>query len=293
MNNFTIKEVAMLTGVKAHTLRIWEQRYPHFFTTKRKAQSNHRLYDNDDLKYLLRVAGLYQQGIKISGIAAMTNDEIIEAAMQSPGSDHNRYGLLINQLLEATIDFDQDAFEKVFSQSLLYSGFEQTILNLCYPFLKRIGLLWMTDNVIPAQEHFASNLVRKKIIKAIDALPAPRSGTYTLLFTPEGEFHEIPLLFNHYMLKKYGTPCIYLGSNVGVDVLETYYRAHPVKRLFVSLITNFTKLTPDEYCRSLLTRFPQTEVFIGGPFTRQLTISDERLFPIDSIADSISLAKKH
>jgi MerR family transcriptional regulator, light-induced transcriptional regulator len=290
MNSFSIKDIANLTGIKAHTLRIWEQRYQKLFQSKRK-ESNHRQYDNEDLKHLLRIARLYQQGLKISGIASMSEPEILEAARVIPNEEGNRYSIIVNQLIEATIDFDQDRFEKASTQAILYCGFEKAVVKVFYPFLQRIGLLWVTDNVIPAQEHFASNLLRKKFINAIDSLPRARSGINTILFTPEGEHHEIPLLYNHYLLKKFGQPCIYLGSNTGIDVLEMYNNIRPIKRLLFSLITNFTRYSADNYCQILLTHFPDTEIYFAGSQVNNLTLTHERLHPLASFTDGMDFVK--
>src|SRR5690606_38297146 len=111
----------------------------------------------------------------------------------------------VNQLVEAMIDFDQVRFEKIFHNTLLRMGFEQAMLKVIYPYLEKVGLLWLADCVIPAQEHFASNIIRKKLMVAIDGLDMPpEDGEKFLLFLPEGEFHEIPLLFAQYLMKKHG-----------------------------------------------------------------------------------------
>ena len=200
MNHFTIKDIENLSGIKAHTLRIWEQRY-QLFIPKRK-ESKHRYYDNEDLKHILRISQLYHNGVKISKIAQLPASSIRSMAMEQYIGKQNA-DAYIHRLIEASIDFDEERFEELFEQALKQFGLEVTIIDVMYAFLERIGLLWLTDHVIPAQEHFASNIIKRKIISALDALktkPSPSSGTY-VLFTPEGEQHEIPLLLNHYLMK--------------------------------------------------------------------------------------------
>ena len=148
MNHFTIKDIENLCGIKAHTLRIWEQRYNKLFVPKRK-QSQHRIYDNDDLKELLRISFLYHNGHKISKIAEL-NPEQIQQLVETFSITEDNHEVFIHQLIEAGVDFDEEKFEKIVNGLVLRVGLEKSIINVFYPFLQRIGLLWMTNNLIPA-----------------------------------------------------------------------------------------------------------------------------------------------
>ena len=183
MNFFSIRDIENLTGIKAHTLRIWEQRY-QLLNPKRR-ESKHRFYDNDDLKYILRIAYLYNNGYKISQIASFSEEEITKMALELRPNDDNSE-IFINQLTEAAIDLDQTRFDKILHTLVLHAGFEKSIIKVLFPLLKRIGLLWLTGNVIPAQEHFASALIVKKMLVAIDGLekPANNCERKVLLFHP-------------------------------------------------------------------------------------------------------------
>src|SRR5687767_14826166 len=146
MNHFSIRDIENMSGIKAHTLRIWEQRF-QLCCPKRKA-SKHRIYDNEDLKHILRIAYLYHNGHKISRIAAMTENEIRSLALETkPGAENCE--IFINQLMEASIDFNQVYFEKILHTSLLHFGFEKAILSVIFPLLRKIGLLWLTGHIIP------------------------------------------------------------------------------------------------------------------------------------------------
>src|SRR5687768_14986156 len=191
MNQFTIKDIENLCGIKAHTLRTWEQRY-ELFVAKRK-ESNQRVYDDEDLKQLLRISFLYHSGYKISGIARLSHEEI-QRTVEASCLKEDNHEIFIHQLIAASIDLDEERFEKLINCLVLRIGIEKCISNVFYPFLQRIGLLWMTGHVIPAQEHFSSHIIRKKIICAIDGLDSRGQSSPTiLLFAPAGEFHEIPL----------------------------------------------------------------------------------------------------
>ena len=264
MNLFSIRDIENLTGIKAHTLRIWEQRY-NLFCPKRK-ESKHRFYDCEDLKFLLRVAYLYNQGIKISRIANYSQEEITQMALDVR-PDVDNYEIFINQLTEASLDFDQVRFEKVLNNLVLHAGFEKSITCVLFPLLKKMGLLWLTGHVVPAQEHFASALITKKLMVAIDGLEKPvyKSGRRVLLFTPAGEHHEIPLLFMQYLLKKQGVPYLYLGKNISLSMLQQVCAWQPVTQLYFHLITNLIKCDMHAYLQQLSELFPDKEIVFSGP----------------------------
>jgi MerR family transcriptional regulator, light-induced transcriptional regulator len=268
MNFFSIRDIENLTGIKAHTLRIWEQRY-QLFNPKRR-ESKHRFYDNEDLKYILRIAFLYNHGYKISQIAGLTQEQIMRRALEFKPNEDN-FDIYINQLTEAAIDLDQVRFDKVLHNLVLHAGFEKSVTRVLFPLLQRVGLLWLTGNVIPAQEHFASALIIKKMLVAIDGLEKPMNncGRKVLLFTPVGELHEIPLLFMHYMLKKNGVPHVYLGKNVSLDMLELVCRQHSVNQLYFHVITNLTRCDMKEYVCRLSKLFPDKEIVFSGSHTCQ------------------------
>jgi Predicted transcriptional regulators len=270
MNLFSIRDIENLTGIKAHTLRIWEQRY-NLFCPKRK-ESKHRFYDCEDLKYLLRIAYLYNHGYKISQIATYSPEEITKMALEvKPDADN--YEIFINQLTEASIDFDQVRFDKILHNLVLHAGFEKSITCVLFPLLKKLGVLWLTGQVIPAQEHFASALIIKKLIMAIDGLEKPvyQGGRRVLLFTPTGENHEIPLLLMQYLLKKQGVPTLYLGKNISLNMLQQVCAHQPVTQLYFHIITNFIRCDMFAYLEQLSNLFPDKEIVFSGSDTCQCT----------------------
>ncbi|MEJ7740779.1 MAG: MerR family transcriptional regulator [Chitinophagaceae bacterium] len=275
MNHFSIKDIERMSGIKAHTLRIWEQRHGLRFC-KRKA-SLHRYYDNEDLKQILRIAYLYHNGYKISRIATLSPDEVKSLAITSIGD--NSYDIFINQMIEASIDYDQPRFERVIHNALLHLGFERTVVNVFYPFMEKIGLLWITDHVIPAQEHFSSYLIQKRIIIAIDGLDiiAKDNDQIVLIFSPEGELHEIPLLVMQYILRKHGIKTVYLGCNICLKELVYYCKHKPVTHLYFHLITNFIHKEPEEYLKCLQENLGSKNIIASGPALRDVLVTGIRI----------------
>lgn len=210
---YTIKDLERLSGIKAHTLRIWEQRYN--LLSPNRTDTNIRYYTGEDLRKILNISVLNQKGVKISKIVELSETEINNRVIQFT-SDFSDQELQIDGLVIAMIDLDEPRFEQILQACVLRLGFEETMLNVIYPFFKKVGVLWQTGSISAAQEHFITHLIRQKIIVAIDALPhkiKPDFKTY-LLFLPEGELHEMGLLFHSFLIKKAGHKMVYLGQTV-------------------------------------------------------------------------------
>lgn len=265
MNIFSIRDIENMTGIKAHTLRIWEQRH-NIFNPKRK-ESKHRFYDSEDLKYILRVAFLYNRGMKISRIAGMTQEEIRQQALELKPDSEN-YEIYVNQLAEAALDFDQPRFEKILNTLLLHAGFERSMFNVLFPLLNHIGLLWLAGKAHPCQEHFASALIIKKIHLAIDGLDCPQHchpHRKVLLFTPELEYHEISILFMQYLLKKQGVPTVYVGRNASLDVLTTVASTQKgITQVYFHLVTNLIRCDLKQYLQKLSSIFSGQQVYFSS-----------------------------
>jgi MerR family transcriptional regulator, light-induced transcriptional regulator len=216
--SFTIKELESLSGIKAHTIRIWEQRYQ--FLKPARTTTNIRRYNNEELKTLLTVALLNRYGYKISRIDEMQPDQRTEAALHLQEPDaRNEY--IINELIGCMIDLKSIEFEKLLDRQIRELGIEQTISGLIFSFLERVGILWQTNRLRPVQEHIVSAIIRQKIINAIENLPfAEKTSPLFILFLPEGEHHEMGLLYVYYLLRKHGLPTIYLGANVPLKDME-------------------------------------------------------------------------
>jgi len=262
MNTFSIRDIENLSGIRAHTLRVWEQRYGIIKPSRK--QSRHRLYGIEDLKRILRISHLYNQGFKISRIAEMTDEDICR--LTAEGQSKGKFDIFINQLIEASIDFDEELFRRALEAVLFRQGFENTIIQVVYPFLNKIGMLWLTGNIIPSQEHFASNIIRNKILietSRLDWKPVRPNIRY-VLFCPPEEFHEIPLLFIQYCLKKRGISSSLLGVNTTFSELNDFLSTTRVTHLFVHLTTNFTDSEPGVLLEQLCQLYPEINIQASG-----------------------------
>ncbi len=218
MQTYPINELERLTGVKAHTIRIWEKRYN--LITPDRTDTNRRYYNDDQVRKLLNVTTLMAYGHKISKIAAYSEDEMsnhIQQQMSIETQDNIGSGY-INDLLKTMLEFDEAGFEKIFSAVVTRFGLFEGMIQIVYPFLNKVGVLWSIDKTAPVQEHFASCIIRRKLMAAIDGLlPASVQGQKFLLFLPEGEWHEIGLLFSSYVIRSKGYDALYLGQNVPTE----------------------------------------------------------------------------
>ncbi len=265
MGKYSIKELEKLSGIKAHTLRIWEKRYA--IIKPDRTDTNIRKYSDEELKKLLNISILNHHGLKISKISKMKEEEIIKRVTELSEEKHDdNLSLYIDQLSIAMVGLDEVKFEKHLSNYILRFGFEKTILNILYPFLKKIGVLWLSGNITPVQEHFMSNLIRQKIIVAIDGLTATtdKQGKSVVLFLPEGELHEIGLLFYHYIVKKLQFNTFYLGQSVPLNDLRKITDQINPTYLVTSISQVPIDSTIEEFITQLSSKFPRTEIVISG-----------------------------
>ncbi|MBN8675181.1 MAG: MerR family transcriptional regulator [Chitinophagales bacterium] len=288
MNQFSIRDIENLCGVKAHTLRIWEQRY-QLFIPKRK-ESQHRIYDSDDLKELLRISFLYHNGYKISKIAGLSPEQIQEEVAKVKPQPCN-YEVFVHQLIEASLSLDKEKFDHIADELLAKMGMEKCILHVFYPFLQRIGLLWMTNHVIPAQEHFSSHIIRKKILAATDRLTVKTDEKYNVvIFSPAGELHEIPLLVVNFLLKKRGVKTTYFGTDVATETLVYYAKHHAISHFYAHLITRIDSSGVNDSITVLCKSFPAIPVIISGPACHCIREKEANLTQLGSLDDVLSFA---
>ncbi len=266
MSTYSIKELGLISGIKPHTIRIWEQRYD--LLKPLRTETNIRYYDDEQLKKLLNVCELMNAGMKISHISELTEaqvaaeiDRIVSESFK--GEDH--FDTIINQLVIAVATFDEVLFEKVFSNSILRFGITITYLNVIYPLLVKIGIMWGKSDILPAQEHFFSNLIRQKFFSAIDSLPLPKITSETwILFLCEHEEHEIGLLFANYILRKNGKKVIYLGSKVPYENLANVVQATNGTHLYTFFVKNHPADKVSSIVEKLSSDFRKLKIFVSG-----------------------------
>ncbi|MFP4619729.1 MAG: MerR family transcriptional regulator [Bacteroidales bacterium] len=263
MSRYSIRELEKLSGIKAHTIRIWEKRYN--VIQPKRTPTNIRYYSEHDLKKLLNIAILNREGWRISDISRLDNHDLKEKVMKFTYNSKDLESQ-IEKLVIAMVDLDEMKFDQVLSNAIMHEGFEQTIIKLIFPFFERIGLLWQTGSINPAQEHFISNLFRQKLMVAIDNLRIPdkKDAKTFILFLPEDEFHELGLLFYNYLIKKAGQSVIYLGSSVPFNDLVETTRLIKSDYLFTTITTALRGDKLKSYVEQLSNIFHRQIIFITG-----------------------------
>ncbi len=264
MDSFTIKDLENLSGIKAHTLRIWEQRYD--FLKPSRTLTKIRYYSNNELKLVLNIALLNKYGFKVSHINKMDDTEMQEKILSLNNAQAQQERIL-NELIQHMVDLNTDEMETVLDTYILSRGIEKTILQIIFPFLEKIGILWLTNHINPAQEHLVSNMVRQKLIVGIEGLqPILKLNKTILLFLPAGEYHEMGLLFMHFLLKSRGINVIYLGANIPVKDVDYVVKIKKPDYLYCHLSVG-TSFNFDKFLASVSTVFPKIPTVISGHLT--------------------------
>ncbi len=265
MNLFSISQLQQFSGIKAHTIRVWEQRYDALKPTR--SEGNTRYYDNLQLRRLLNIVSLMESDHKISELCSMTDQmhfKLLEQQLTKSDKNEGIHEYFVSQLIAAATCFDEVHFEKIFSNCLLRLGMKQTYTQVIYPMLNRIGLMWTTGQFSPAYEHFSTNIIKQKLFSAIDSLPPAKSKQSWLLFLPENEFHEIGLLFSHYLIKHSGKKVIYLGSNVPYETLISAVAETNPTNLFFFLVHHDTPEDSQEYLNNMKKDFSKSKIYLSG-----------------------------
>jgi DNA-binding transcriptional MerR regulator len=230
MSTYTIKDLEQISGIKAHTIRVWEQRYN--FLQPKRTETNIRSYSGEELKTILNVSLLNKYGYKISHIDKMSTIQMEEKILGLNQLDAQKEKV-VNDLIKDMVSLNMVSFERQLDNYIAQKGIEKTIIEIIFSFLERVGILWITNHINPAQEHLSTNILRQKIILGIEKLPNyVQTPKRVVLFMPEGEFHEIGLLYVHFLLKQKGIGVDYLGTNVPVVDLKFLTEFKKVDFLF-------------------------------------------------------------
>lgn len=260
---YSIKDLEKLCGIKAHTIRIWEQRYS--IVTPMRTKTNIRYYNDSDLKILLNVTLLNKNGFKISKIAKMSREELAEkvAAISEVNFEYNTQ---LDALTISMIEMDEYKFDRILSTNIQQIGFERTVLELIYPFLDKLSVLWLTGSVSPIQENFMSYLIRQKIISAIDNEPfsTGKNVKKFIIYLPEGENQELSLLLMHYLLKARRNQVIYLGQNVSIQDLKDTCNIHNPDYIFTMITETYASQPVQTYVDKLAKNFPKCQLLLSG-----------------------------
>lgn len=225
-NTFNIKDLENLTGIKAHTIRIWEKRYN--VLEPMRTDTNIRYYDINNLQKLLNISTLHNFGYKISTISKMPPEKL-PVLVKEILSKNNITDHVLNNFKLAMMNFDQALFLNTYNSLLQEKSFKEIFYSFFIPLLKEIGYLWQTNTITPAHEHFISFLIKQKLAsntEKIQAQPPVKTDRTYVLYLPLNEIHELGLMFLNYELSLNGYKTVYLGESVPIDNLKdikTYF----------------------------------------------------------------------
>lgn len=268
MNSFTIKDLECLSGIKAHTIRIWEQRYS--FLKPQRTETNIRYYTGDELKTVLNIALLNKYGFKISHIDKMNTSEI-HHKLQSLTDTQAQQERQINSLIGHMIDLSMDQFETELDTFIHTKGIEKAISNLIFPFLERVGILWLTNHINPAQEHLVTNVIRQKLMVGIDSTTNRfPTGKTVLLFLPETEYHELGLLYVYYLLKSRGVLVLYLGANVPLKDVAYLAAIKKPNYIYTHITSVVGQQRMEKYLNTLKEQVPEIPFVVSGQYVQNL-----------------------
>ncbi|HEX9513737.1 MAG TPA: MerR family transcriptional regulator [Puia sp.] len=266
MNVFTIKDLENLSGIKAHTIRIWEQRYN--FLKPCRTETNIRYYCNQELKTVLNISLLTKFGYKISQIDKMSEQEL-SARLISLSDKAARQEKVVNDLIIHMMDLDIELFEQILDHCIGANGVDQSMHQVIFPFLDRIGILWLTNHIHPAQEHLVTNIIRQKLIVGIEgAVSRTKTGRTVLLFLPEGEYHELGLLYVYYLLKSHGTRVLYLGADMPLKDIELVCKLKKPDYLYTHLTGIAGSFSFEKFLSRISLGIPDIPLVISGQLAR-------------------------
>lgn len=286
---YSIGDLEKLSGIKAHTIRMWEKRYD--LLTPNRTDSNIRYYQDNDLRQLMNIAILKRQGLRISQIAALSPSEIkqkVRASDQNDGEGHPQ----IDALTLAMIEFDQQHFDELMDKYIDSMGFEACMGQVIYPLLNKLSILWMTGSIKPIQERFMSLMIRNRIIAATESLPPAQSDITFLLFLPEGENQEMSLLFLQYILKARSIHAINIGLEASIkDVRDTCEIVRP-DYLFTIVNQAPHNMTAKRYLEHLTPLIPEGKICVTGYQFAHTDFSDtQQVIYLDSLHQAVDFVE--
>ena len=278
MEQFSISQLGHFSGIQPHTIRMWEQRYGAL--TPSRSKGNTRYYDNTQLKRLLNIVSLLDSSHKVSVLCALSDDKLSEMVLAKQQDLSNSPDqLLINQMILAGMTYDENYFDKIFSQSVMRFGMEETYSRLINPLLSKLGLLWCTNILPPAQEHFLTSMIKIKLSVAIDSLPNGNEKSDTwLLLLPENEFHEIGLLWAYYLIRKSGKKVVYLGVSTPVGSLIDALQTVKPENVLIFMVQGETTFTINGYIEHVLPGFKGKNFCIAGASSRDIKDKKIKVF---------------
>jgi DNA-binding transcriptional MerR regulator len=291
VKKYSISDIEGLTGIKAHTIRAWESRYN--LVPPKRTPTNIRFYNEEDLKLLLNIVTLNGKGYKISRIAKMSRQQISEMVTQFK-SDRNNDAVQVLHLSDATLNYDEVAFAEILSGCINEMGLTKTMDLILFPFMKKVGMLWQTGAINPSHEHFASNLIRDRIIVEIDKVRKPdkKDPKRFLLFLPEVEMHETGLLFARYLLKKCGMDTLYLGQEIPYQDIKKVIGSYQPDYAFIVLTSLNLGKDINKIIGKVMDHLDVPLLVAGSLISEFDILVDDKLTPLKNVCDIVEFLEE-
>jgi DNA-binding transcriptional MerR regulator len=259
---YSIKDLEILSGIKAHTIRIWEKRYN--LLVPDRTDTNIRYYNDNDLRRILNVSLLVRNGFKISKVATWDDERIKSSVLEVSVSKTSKNDF-VERLLLLMINFDNRGFIRLTDEIISEMGLEEAVPQVFFNLFIRIGTYWQVGSVFPAQEHFVTHIFRQKLMAEIDKLGLPDQSESTILFyLAENELHEVSLLYYAYLARKLNYQVIYLGQSVPFDDLKKMVVQMKIDYVFSAFINSIQKEELESYLNELKNIFGHQKIFITG-----------------------------
>jgi DNA-binding transcriptional MerR regulator len=285
MERYSIRDLEKLSGIKAYTIRVWERRYG--ILSQHRTETNRRRYGDDELRRIINIAILHRNGFKISKIANFSVAEI-EDKVSFLSKDTNRSDTQVDSVIMSMIDHNEKAIDKLLIRSILNRGIEDTFTDIVFPVLNRIGIMWHTGSVDIGSEHFISNIFRQRIISSIDSLsPIFKEGAKkVILFLPDNELHELPLLFFNYIIRKIGHETMYFGQSTPLQSVVNINNQWNADIIITDLMSGFPNINPSDFVSQLAKTFPRQKILAAGVLADVSVITKyKNVFPVKSQED--------
>ena len=274
-SEFSIKNLENISGIKAHTIRIWEKRYK--LLSPERTDTNIRKYSLESLRKLLNITLLYKKGFKISKIANLEPENVPQLVRQI-ALENNSENISINALKLAMVNFDVGMFDSKYKILLENKGFEYVFFNIFIPLMTELGILWQTGAICPSHEHFVTSLIKQKIHVQTEKIQnknfIQESSPKFVIFLPDNEIHELSILYLNYLILSKGFQTIFLGQSIPIKSLNTLLSQNEVLHFITyitvqpskSHISNYIKLFDESIIKGR-----KNKLSIFGPQIKNLT----------------------
>lgn len=263
MAGYRLSDLEKLSGIKSDTIRIWENRYGLLKSIR--TDTNRKWYTDEDLKKIINVSILYNSGYKISIIASMPDNILELKASEAAGGSAGKE-VLIDALVKAMLEFNEDAVNETLLKSVINRGFERTITSVVFPFFQKVGVMWHTGSADVSTEHFISAIIRRKLMAAYDNLSPVKSsaGKKVLMFLPENEYHDLSLLFYAYTVRSRGHEVLYLGQSTPLSAVAKAVKSWDPGFIVTGALSGLSVGDYEEFISGLKSIYPEGNILFAG-----------------------------